>query len=157
MSKDKEDKDDREERKSSRSSRYQHFFLESAHSHDMMESFCNTDSIYHRLNPWNYNEELAELEEQLKVEFWRVINTLLTDRQKEVIKLSSQGKTQMEIAKILNVNQSSITKSLHGNVDYKNGKRAYGGSKKKLQKIIVNDEKIKELLEKINELREEKW
>ena len=65
--------------------------------------------------------------------------------------------TQMEIAKILNVNQSSITKSLNGNVDYKNGKRIYGGSSKRLRKIIDSDDKIKIILDKMSKIREEKW
>jgi DNA-binding CsgD family transcriptional regulator len=110
---DNSDNYNKRDRRPTKSDRYQNFFAESAHSHDMMEAFSNTDSMYSRLNPWNYNEELVNLEEQLKVEFWRVVDTLLTDRQKEVIRLYSQGKTQMEIAKILKVNQSSITKSLN--------------------------------------------
>ena len=63
----------------------------------------------------------------------------------------------MEIAKILNVNQSSITKSLNGNVDYKNGKKVYGGATKKIKKIIESDDKIKDILSRMNELRSEKW
>jgi DNA-binding CsgD family transcriptional regulator len=123
----------------------------------MMEAFCNEDSISARLNPFEYNEDLIELEEQLKKEFWRVVDTLLTSRQREVIRLYADGYTQMEIAKMLNVNQSSITKSLNGNVDYKNGKRIYGGAKKKLNKIIQSDERIMEILRMIANVREEKW
>jgi len=123
----------------------------------MMEAFCNEDSISARLNPFEYNENLIELEDQLKKEFWRVVDTLLTPRQREVIHLYADGYTQMEIAKMLNVNQSSITKSLNGNVDYKNGKKVYGGAKKKINKIIENDDKIKEILNKIVETRNEKW
>jgi DNA-binding CsgD family transcriptional regulator len=122
-----------------------------------MEAFSNEDSICHRLNPFEYNEDLLDLEDQLKIEFWRIVNTLLTPRQKEVIKLYADGYTQMEIAKMLNVNQSSITKSLNGNVDYKNGKKVYGGAKKKINKIIENDVKIKEILTKMATLRSEKW
>jgi DNA-binding CsgD family transcriptional regulator len=98
-----------------------------------------------------------DLEEQLKKEFWRVVDTLLTPRQREVIRLYADGYTQMEIAKMLNVNQSSITKSLNGNVDYKNGKKIYGGARKKIRKIIENDDKIKDILSKMAEAREEKW
>ncbi len=58
---------------------------------------------------------------------------------------------------MLNVNQSSITKSLNGNVDYKNGKKIYGGARKKIRKIIENDEKIKEILNRMREVRDEKW
>jgi DNA-binding CsgD family transcriptional regulator len=123
----------------------------------MMESFCNEEGIYNRLNPFGYNEDLMELEEQLKVEFWRVVDTLLTPRQREVIRLYADGYTQMEIARMLNVNQSSITKSLNGNVDYKNGKKIYGGARKKIIKIIENDVRIKEILSQMRELRNETW
>jgi DNA-binding CsgD family transcriptional regulator len=145
------------EKRKNRSDKYQYVLLETVCSNDMMEAFCNEDSISARLNPFEYNETLIELEEQLKVEFWRVVDTLLTPRQKEVIRLYADGYTQMEIAKMLNVNQSSITKSLNGNVDYKNGKKVYGGARKKIRKIIENDDKIKEILKKMQDARDEKW
>lgn len=140
-----------------RSDSYQFVLLETACSHDMMEAFCNEDSIYARLNPFDYNEELLDLEDELRREFWRIVEDLLTDRQKAVLKLASQGLTQMEIAKKLKVNQSSITKSVHGNVDYKNGRKIYGGSKRKILKIIENDEKIKSILARMQEIRSSKW
>lgn len=145
------------DRRKNRSDSYQWILLETVCSNDMMEAFPNEDSISARLNPFQYDEKLIDLEDQLKVEFWRVVDTLLTDRQREVIRLYADGYTQMEIAKMLNVNQSSITKSLNGNVDYKNGKRVYGGARKKIRKIIESDEKIKEILQKISEVREEKY
>jgi len=145
------------EKRKNRSDSYQYLLLETVCSNEMMETFCNEDSIYNRLNPFEYNENLIELEEQLKKEFWRVVDTLLTPRQREVIRLYADGYTQMEIAKMLNVNQSSITKSLNGNVDYKNGKKVYGGAKKKINKIIQSDEKIMEILRKMSEVRSEKW
>lgn len=145
------------EKRKNRSDSYQWILLETVCSNDMMEAFSNDDSIYNRLNPNHYDEDLIELEEQLKKEFWRVVDTLLTPRQREVIRLYADGYTQMEIAKMLNVNQSSITKSLNGNVDYKNGKKIYGGARKKIRKIIENDEKIKEILLKMHDLRDERW
>ena len=144
-------------KRQNRSDRYQWILLETVCSNDMMEAFCNEDSISARLNPFEYNETLIELEEQLKKEFWRVVDTLLTPRQKQVIRLYADGYTQMEIAKMLNVNQSSITKSLNGNVDYKNGKKVYGGARKKIKKIIELDDKIKSILEQIQTVRDEKW
>jgi predicted DNA-binding protein YlxM (UPF0122 family) len=146
-----------------RSDHYQVFFHEFICSSEMMESFCNEDSISARLNPFEYNESLLELEDRLKQEFWRVVDSLLTSRQKEVIHLYADGYTQMEIAKMLKVNQSSITKSINGNVDYKNiidgkGKKTvYGGTKRKLKKIIEMDDKIQEILAQISEIRAEKW
>lgn len=145
------------ERRKNRSDKYQWVLLETVCSNEMLESFCNEDSISARLNPFEYNETLMDLEDQLKKEFWRVVETLLTPRQKEVIKLYADGYTQMEIAKMLNVNQSSITKSLNGNVDYKNGKKIYGGARKKIRKIIENDDKIKKILADMQLCREEKW
>jgi DNA-binding CsgD family transcriptional regulator len=144
-------------KRQNRSDRYQWVLLETVCSNDMMEAFCNEDSICHRLNPFEYSESLIDLEDQLKKEFWRVVDTLLTPRQREVIRLYADGYTQMEIAKMLNVNQSSITKSLNGNVDYKNGKKIYGGARKKIKKIIENDDKIKDILAQMVELREQRW
>lgn len=145
------------EKRKNRSDSYQWILLETACSNEMMAAFCNEDSIYNRLNPYNYDEDLLKLEDELKVEFWRIVDTLLTPRQKEVIRLYADGYTQMEIAKMLNVNQSSITKSLNGNVDYKNGKKIYGGARKKIKKIIEGDEKIKDILQRMSEIRLEKW
>ncbi len=146
-----------EKKRKNRSDHYQWLLLESAFSNEMLESFSNEESIYNRLNPFAYSEELLDLEDELKKEFWRVVDDLLTPRQKAVLKLASEGYTQMEIAKKLKVNQSSITKSLNGNVDYKNGKKIYGGSKKKILKIIENDEKIKNILDKMKEIRSSRW
>lgn len=154
---------EKREKKATRSSRYQFLLVESACSSEMMEAFRNEDSISSRLNPYQYDEKLLDLQEELKKEFWRVVNTLLTDRQRDVIKLYADGYTQMEIAKILGINQSSITKNWNGNLSYDldaNGntvKTSYGGSKKKIGKIIEDDPKITEILQKINEVRQEKW
>lgn len=114
--------------------------------------FSESQGMAGYLNHSEYNEELYELKEQLKKAFWRIINSELTPRQREVIKLTAQGMTQTEIAKILHVNQSSITKSLNGNCDYKNGKRVYGGAKKKLRRIAANDQEINDILERIAEI-----
>ncbi len=147
----------KESKRRNRSDQYQYLILETACDNSMLEAFSNADSIYDRLNPYAYSEELLDLEDQLKVEFWRIVEECLTDRQKQVIKLNASGLTQMEIAKALGVNQSSITKSLNGNVDYKDGKKLYGGILKKLQRYMGQDNKVKEILNKINLVRESKW
>lgn len=154
------------EKRDNRSNHYQHLFAESSYSNEMMESFPNELSLYNRLNPFEYSEELMDLEEELRIEFWRIVETL-TDRQKAVLTLRAEGKTQMEIAKMLNVNQSSITKSINGNVDYKqtNGKdsmsnkkaKSYGGSLKKLRRLLEQDPRVQEILAKIAQVRSEKW
>lgn len=143
---------------SSRAQKYQWSIVETVCPTEMLEAFSNEESVYKRLNPFDYNDEISQLEEQLKKEFWRVVDASLTERQKQVLRLYADGYTQMEIAKILNVNQSSVTKSINGNVDYKKDhKVSYGGSRRKLRKIIENDEKIKEILRKMADLRGESW
>lgn len=153
------------EKRANRSNAYQHLFGEVLVAMETLEAFHEDASIYKRLNPHEYNEAVAELEEQLRIEFWRLVNDNLTPRQKQVIELVSLQKlTQQEAAKILGVNQSSITKSLHGNVDYskrdennKKTKIVYGGSLRRIRKLALEDEKIKQILYKISDLREETW
>jgi predicted XRE-type DNA-binding protein len=153
------------EKRTNRSNKYQFLFGEISVATEMLESFNEDASIYKRLNPHEYNEAVAELEERLKIEFWRLVDDNLTKRQKQVIELISIKKmTQQEAAKILGVNQSSITKSLNGNVDYskkdennKKTKIVYGGSLRRLRKLCQEDEKIIEILKQIADLREETW
>ena len=108
------------DRTKNRSDRYQPLFAELPYSNEMMVEFADSQGLVSRDE---YNEELLDLKEDLIKEFWRLVDTQLTPRQAEVIHLCAKGLTQTEIAKILNVNQSSITKSINGNCDYRNGKK----------------------------------
>jgi DNA-binding CsgD family transcriptional regulator len=110
------------EKRDNRSNHYQHLFAESSYSNEMMEAFPNELSLYNRLNPFEYNEELMDLEEQLRKRFWEIVDEELTERQRDVIRLLAEGKTQMEVAKLLNVNQSSITKCVVGGTRILNAK-----------------------------------
>jgi len=138
-----------------RSDRYQHVLVESSCSPDMLTEFSDARGITGLLNNGVYNEDLLDLKEQLVAAFWRIIRTKLTPRQCEVIELYAQGLTQTEIAKKLNVNQSSITKSINGNCDYRNGKKIYGGAKKKLRRIAAQDPEIQSILDKMGEIQSE--
>jgi predicted DNA-binding protein YlxM (UPF0122 family) len=138
-----------------RSDRYQHVLVEASCSPDMLAEFSDARGIAGIINMSSYDEELFDLQDRLRVELWRIIRTKLTKRQCEVIELYAQGLTQIEIAKKLNVNQSSITKSINGNCDYRNGKKVYGGAKKKLRRLAGQDPKVQEILKKIAELQEE--
>lgn len=138
-----------------RSDRYQWLILEMATSPEKMVEYAETFGFSGRINNIEYSESLCDLQEQLRLEFWRVVETNLTPRQKQVLKLHCDGYTQTDIAKMLNVNQSSITKSMNGNCDYKGGgKKVYGGAKKKLKKLIEKDAKIKQILDEIRDLKE---
>jgi DNA-binding CsgD family transcriptional regulator len=138
-------------RKTNRSNGYQHLFAEQPYSNEMMAEFSEAQGLVENYNPED-REQLLVLREQLKGEFWRLAKENLTGRQFQVIELLSKGYTQIEIAKQLNVNQSSITKSVNGNCDYRNGRKIYGGAKKKLRRLADRDPKIQDIITQIAEI-----
>jgi len=138
-----------------RSDKYQHILVESSCSPDILTEFSESRGIAGYLNMTSYNEEMYALRAELHKELWRIMEDVLTDRQLQVIKLSAKGFTQIEIAKMLKVNQSSITKSINGNCDYRNGKKVYGGAKKKLRKAAAEDPVIQDILDRMKELAHE--
>lgn len=142
------------DRTKNRSDRYQPLFAELPYSNEMMTEVADSQGMDSR-NKDEYNEELLNLKEDLGKAFWKLVDTQLTPRQSEVIHLYAEGKTQSEIAKILNVNQSNITKSLNGNCDYKNGRRIYGGAIKKIQRLATLDKDIMGILERISDINSE--
>jgi DNA-binding CsgD family transcriptional regulator len=144
------------DRKKNRSDRYQHILVESPCSPDMLTEMADSEGYGSNLNPYLYDEDELELKDRLRAAFWRLVDTKLTNRQREVINYYCDGYTQTEIAKILNVNQSSITKSINGNCDYKNNKRVYGGAKKKLQKVAESDPDIIEILKELMEIQSDR-
>ena len=144
---------------SNRSNLYQHLYNEICVDGDILSSFQNEESLLKRLNPFEYNEDIFVLEEQLRIEFWRLVEDNLNDRQKDILKGLAAGKTQTEIAKLLSINQSSVVKNFGSNnkID-KNGKPIYsGGSKSKLRNLIDKDPVIQDILTKIAAIRDESW
>jgi DNA-binding CsgD family transcriptional regulator len=138
-------------RKSNRSNGYQHLFAEQPYSNEMMAEFSEAQGLVENYNSED-REQLLVLREELRVAFWALAKQHLTDRQFQVIELLAQGFTQIEIAKKLHVNQSSITKSVNGNCDYRNGRKIYGGAKKKLCRLSDKDPKIQEIINQITEI-----
>lgn len=138
-------------KKSNRSNGYQYIYTEQPYSSEMMAEFSEAQGLVENYNPED-REKLLDLRDDLKIEFWRLAQEHLTERQFQVIELLAKGYTQIEIAKQLNVNQSSITKSVNGNCDYRNGKRIYGGAKKKLRRLADKDKKITEIIQQIADI-----
>ena len=113
----------------------------------------------YRLQPFDYNEKLLDLREELKFRMWELIEIGVTERQKEVLKLYVSGLTQNEMAKQLGINQTSIHKILAGNISYKENsfktkKVRYGGVIKKVRKLCKDDPAIQKILKEISELCE---
>ena len=143
-----------------RSDKYQYKIREISVDHENMGWATNAHHLYHDLNPYEYNERVLELEQQLRDEMWKIAQTALTENQTKILKLRMDGYTQMEISKMLDCNQSSITKCLMGNSIYSkvNGKKVntHGGVVKKLRKLCLKNEKIVKILKEINDLQQEK-
>jgi len=142
-----------------RSKAYQQIWTEISFSHELLDIFCESDSVYKRLNPFAYNDEIAELEEELRKELWRLLDEHLNERQKIVVRLMAENKTQMEIAKLLKVNQATLSKLIIGNTSYtkrdKYGRPTmYGGLRLKMTTIAKKDERVNAILNKIAEIRE---
>ena len=141
-------------KKSNRSNGYQYIYTEQSFSNEMMAEFSESQGLNENLKPED-KEALLDLHVAQAECFWRLVDTELTERQAQVIRLLAQGYTQIEIAKQLKVNQSSITKSVNGNCDYRNGRKVYGGAKKKLRKLAKADPEIIEIMRKIAEIHAE--
>ena len=140
--------------RSTRSDKYEYLFHETNCSSEFLEVFSNASSISSLINPYEYSEELLDLKEQLRIEFWKLTEKVCTKRQLDVLKLLAEGKTQTEIAKILNINQSSVHKAISGNISYEinMANKQYGGAIKKIKKHIDNSPVFQELFKKISDL-----
>lgn len=99
-------------------------------------------------------DELLELTEQLTFKIRDIIDNKLTKRQSEVVKLIFfEQKTQMEVAYLLGLCQTTIHKLIHGNLDYSNGGKRYGGAVKKIRKLCQKDTDIQYIISRMDSLR----
>lgn len=145
-----------------RSSIYQALILESPTEPESLGEVAEAQGLIGKFGTTQSNEMLMDLKDELRIEFWRVVDTQLTDRQRDVLHLIAEGKTQVEVAKALGVNQSSITKSINGNLNTYNKTLSnkiihYGGSARRLRKLITSDLEIQKILKSIAELHDEEW
>lgn len=136
-----------------KSDNIQHQYREILVDPILMSSFNFGSLIYEDINP-ELVDELVGLSEELMEKIKNLIDTQLTSRQTEVVKkIFFEQKTQMEVADSLGLCQTTIHKILKGNIDYANGAKRYGGALKKLKKLCLLDEDIKNILNKIQLIR----
>lgn len=140
-------------RKKNKSDSYQYKIVEISVDPVILNDFPMANGLGAQVNLAKYSEEFYELRQRLIEEVLRIVNNDLTKRQREVVMLRLQGKTQTQIAEDLGIHQTTVHKLLMGNIDYANGKKRYGGAIKKLKKLCAEDERILEILNKIEELR----
>ena len=126
-------------------------FLDSNFSFEMPLTFEEQTQI---------SEEQYNLQLQLFDRMMLILKQNATEIQFKIVKLIQNDPyiTQVEIAKEMGqVNQSSVVKSLRGNVSYMpdktHGKR-YGGTAKKWANLIINDEPCRKLAHQLHILDE---
>lgn len=118
----------------------------------LLNNFANEDGMSAFLSTHSCSEEFKQLKADLLREVMYIIENCLTDKQREVMKMTYlEGKTQNEISNELGKHQTTIHKILQGNIDYNNQKKRYGGALKKIRKLCANSDKVQEILAKMRE------
>lgn len=134
-----------------KSKSYQYKIVEVSFDYSKLSNFSENRGITAILAENSYSDKISDLREKLLEELYEVIHgNALTEHQKKILFMRLMGKTQNEIAVHLGITQSAVHKAMHGNIDYKNQRKRYGGIVKKLKKICFNDPKIKDILEEMS-------
>lgn len=142
--------------KKKKSKSYQYKIVEISFESAKLNNFSSDRGMGQVMMTNTSDERILNLKEELLDEIYEIVNgPHLTDHQKKILFMRLMGKTQNDIAEHLGITQSAVHKAMHGNIDYKNHKKRYGGIVKKLQKICKNNNKIKDILEKIQEINRE--
>ena len=139
-----------------KSKSYQYKIVEVSFDAAKLNNFSNENSMSNMLETNALDDRVIELKEELLGEIYDIINgDYLTEHQKKILFMRLMGKTQNEIADHLGITQSAVHKAMHGNIDYRNQKKRYGGIVKKLQKLCKNNSRVKDILEKISDIKKE--
>ena len=138
-----------------KSKSYQYKIVEVPFDQANLNNFSTDRGIGHILENSGSSEVMTELRKKLIDELYKIIfSDHLTEHQKKIIFMRLEGQTQNQIAEHLGITQSAVHKAIHGNIDYKNNKKRYGGIIKKIQKLSKNNEKIQDILKKMKEYKD---
>jgi predicted DNA-binding protein YlxM (UPF0122 family) len=133
-----------------KSKSYQYKIVEISFESAKLNNFSNERGMSQVLMDNSCDERISDLKEELLDEIYEIVNgEFLTEHQKKILFMRLMGKTQNEIAEHLGITQSAVHKAMHGNIDYKNQKKRYGGIVKKLQKICKTHPRITDILAEI--------
>lgn len=133
---------------------YQHKIVEISFEQDKLNNFPNERGIGFILSANECDRGISQLREELIEEIYKIISgEHLTQHQKKILFMRLSGKTQNEIAGHLGITQSAVHKAMHGNIDYKNNKKRYGGIIKKLRKICATESRIIDILKNIDDIK----
>jgi hypothetical protein len=135
---------------------YQYKIVEVSFDASKLNNFSNDSSMSSLLQSNSFDDRLVDLREDLLSEIYDIINgDYLTEHQKKILFMRLMGKTQNQIAEHLGITQSAVHKAMHGNIDYRNNKKRYGGIVKKLKKICKGNDRILDILEKISVVKKD--
>lgn len=133
-----------------KSKSYQYKIVEISFDSSKLNNFSNERGMSQVLMDNACDERISDLKSELLNEIYEIVNgEYLTEHQKKILFMRLMGKTQNDIADHLGITQSAVHKAMHGNIDYKNQKKRYGGIVKKLQKICKNNNRVLEILQEI--------
>lgn len=134
-----------------------HSYVEICIDPQILNNISNEEGLEAFLESHSISQEFQDLKEQLLEEVMSIVNTCLTDNQKQIVKMIYvDGKTQDQVSKELGKHQTTIFKGLKGNQDYANGGKRYGGAIKKIRKMCAKNEKVQKILEKMRVLTNRK-
>jgi len=141
----------------SKSKKYQYKIVEVNFDQTYLNNFPEERGMGHILESSSPSEEMVLLRKELVDELYNIIHSeALTDHQRRVLLMRVEGQTQNTIAQHLGITQSAVHKALHGNIDYKNDKKRYGGVYKKLKKQCAMNPTIQDILRRIDEFKAKK-
>lgn len=133
---------------------YQYKIVEISFEHNKLDNFPEERGINFILAENEANEKIDKLKTDLIDEIYDIISgDYLTNHQKKILMMRLMGKTQNEIAEHLGITQSAVHKAMHGNIDYKNDRKRYGGIVKKLKKICKNNDNVRLMLNEIETIK----
>lgn len=133
-----------------KSKSYQYKIVEISFESLKLNNFSTERGMGQVLMANSCDERITDLKEELLDEIYDIVNgEYLTEHQKKILFMRLMGKTQNDIAEHLGITQSAVHKAMHGNIDYKNQKKRYGGIIKKIKKICKNHERVNEILAEI--------
>ncbi len=115
----------------------------------MLERLSDPDFVYRLVLQPPSDDPVGKLAAAMDEE----VSSNLTDRQKTVLALTFCGMTQERIAHLLGIHQTTIHKTIHGNLVYAGPHkgRRYGGALWRLAKAAVKRADVRDLLEQIAE------
>lgn len=141
-----------------RANKYQWKINEIPFDYNSLIKYNNSHSLNYLIDPYIYKEQMFILQDQLLERVMLLAEQYLTDKQFKFIKLYYiDNLTQVEIAKIMNVIQNTVSKSIIGVKDSQGGKMKRYGALNKLRQIVMKDQRIINILQEMDDLKEEKY